>query len=124
MSENRVSRLRTIAFRPPEVYLRNLLTAACVLAAIFAGCAPQAETGARGTVSPASSAVENSAAAGPRFSQGGPDADFHGMGSRLIGDRVGIAVAAGGNVYALLRVGGGHRDPLQEVLTADSFYGT
>ena len=78
MDENRAFRLRTIAFRPPEVYLCNLLTAACVLAAIFAGCAPQAETGARGTVSPALSAVENSAAAGPRFAQGGPEAEGYG----------------------------------------------
>ena len=88
MDENRAFRLRTIAFRPPEVYLCNLLTAACVLAAIFAGCAPQAETGARGTVSPASSAVENSAAAGPRFAQGGPDAEDYGASKRYpIGDR-------------------------------------
>ena len=78
MDENRAFRLRTIAFRPPEVYLCNLLTAACVLAAIFAGCAPQVETGARGTVSPALSAVENSAAAGPRFAQGGPEAEGYG----------------------------------------------
>ena len=89
MDENRASRLRTIAFRPAESYLRNLLTAACVLAAIFAGCAPQAETGARGTVSPALSAVENSAAAGPRFAQGGPDAEEYGASqSYPIGDRV------------------------------------
>ena len=88
MDENRASLLRTIAFRPPEVYLRNVLAPACVLAAIFAGCAPQAETSARGTVSPAFSAVENSAAAGPRFAQGGPYAEDYGASKRYpIGDR-------------------------------------
>jgi CubicO group peptidase (beta-lactamase class C family) len=65
-----------------------VLAPACVFAAIFAGCAPQAETSARGTVSPAFSAVKNSAGAAPRFAEGGPDAQEYGASQGYpIGDR-------------------------------------
>src|SRR6266542_5141624 len=54
------------------------LAAVCVLAAVFAGCASRAETGVRDAAIAASSPAEPSEAAGPRFAQGGPDADDYG----------------------------------------------
>jgi CubicO group peptidase (beta-lactamase class C family) len=73
--------------RARHSYFLGLL-AACAFGFVLAGCAPQAETGARGTVSPAMSAVENSAAAGPRFAQGGPDAEEYGASQGFpLGDR-------------------------------------
>jgi CubicO group peptidase (beta-lactamase class C family) len=63
------------------------LAAACVLAALFAGCALPAERDAR-DAAPGSSAAEPSAAAGPRFAQGGPDAEDYGASSGYpVGDR-------------------------------------
>lgn len=63
------------------------LAAACLVAAILAGCASPAATGSRDTAL-RSSAAEASAAAGPRFAQGGPDAEDYGASQGYpIGDR-------------------------------------
>jgi CubicO group peptidase (beta-lactamase class C family) len=63
------------------------LAAACMLAAVFAGCASPAATGPR-DAAPGSSAAEPSAAASPRFAQGGSDAEDYGASSGYpVGDR-------------------------------------
>ena len=73
--------------RARHSYFLGLLSP-CVFAFVLAGCAPQAETDARGTVSHALSAVENSAAGGPRFAQGGPDPEEYGASQGFpLGDR-------------------------------------
>jgi CubicO group peptidase (beta-lactamase class C family) len=54
------------------------LAVACVLAAVLAGCASPAGTDPRDAIASASSPVEQSGTAGPRFAQGGPDAEEYG----------------------------------------------
>ena len=78
MDEKRVFRPRKIGLRRPEVHLRDLLAAACVLAAIIAGCASPAAIDPRDAIASASSPAEPSGTAGPRFAQGGPDAEDYG----------------------------------------------
>ena len=57
-------------------------------AAVLAGCASPAARGTRDAISSASSPAEPSAAAGPRFAQGGPDAEDYGASAGYpIGDR-------------------------------------
>ena len=63
------------------------LAAACVLAALFAGCASPAATGPRDATAAGSSPAEPSAAASPRFAQGGPDAEDYGASEWLSGRR-------------------------------------
>jgi len=60
----------------PEDVFKSLV-AACVLAAISAGCASPAATGPRDTTSGPFGA-EPSVVAGPRFARGGPDTDDYG----------------------------------------------
>jgi CubicO group peptidase (beta-lactamase class C family) len=63
------------------------LAAAYVLAAVLAGCASPATTDPRASGS-GTSAAEPSAAAGPRFAQGGPDAEEYGANAGYpVGDR-------------------------------------
>jgi CubicO group peptidase (beta-lactamase class C family) len=63
------------------------LAVACVLAAVLAGCASPAARDPRDTAL-GSSAAEASAVAGPRFAQGGPDAEDYGASSGYpVGDR-------------------------------------
>jgi hypothetical protein len=63
------------------------LAAACVLATVFAGCASPASRDTR-DAAPGSSAADPSAAARPRFAQGGPDAEDYGASSGYpIGDQ-------------------------------------
>ena len=62
------------------------VAAACVLAAMIAGCASPAAKNPRAAAS--GSSPEKSAAAGPRFAQGGPDAEEYGVSQGYpIGDR-------------------------------------
>jgi CubicO group peptidase (beta-lactamase class C family) len=64
------------------------LAAACVIAAMLAGCASPTSTGQRDAISSGSSAADASAAAGPRFAPGGPDAEDYGASRGYpIGDR-------------------------------------
>jgi len=60
VDEKRVFRPRKIGLRRPEVHLRDLLAAACVLAAIIAGCASPAATDPRDAIASASSPAEPS----------------------------------------------------------------
>ncbi|HSL78288.1 MAG TPA: serine hydrolase [Pseudolabrys sp.] len=63
------------------------LLAACVLGAIFAGCASPAATGS-GDASAGSSTPAPSVMGGPRFGQGGPDAEDYGASAGYpVGDR-------------------------------------
>jgi CubicO group peptidase (beta-lactamase class C family) len=78
VQDNCVSRLRKTCLRRTVVCLGDLLTAACVLAAVLAGCASPAATDRRNAVVAVSSPAEPAAAAGPRFAQGGPDSDDYG----------------------------------------------
>jgi len=88
VDEKRVFRPRKIGLRRPEVHLRDLLAAACVLAAIIAGCASPAATDPRDAIASASSPAEPSGTAGPRFAQGGPDAEDYGASDGYpIGER-------------------------------------
>jgi CubicO group peptidase (beta-lactamase class C family) len=65
----------------------RIVAAACALAAVFAGCASPAATGSRDATASVSSPAEQSAA-GPRFAQGGPDAEDYGASQGYaIGDR-------------------------------------
>ncbi|MGH7794322.1 MAG: serine hydrolase domain-containing protein [Candidatus Binatia bacterium] len=60
---------------------------ACMLAIIVAGCAPPRSKTSRDVTS-GSSAADASHAAGPRFAQGGPDAEDYGASKRYpVGDR-------------------------------------
>jgi hypothetical protein len=81
----------------PEAFVSHLLgllgtvveslAAACVLAALFAGCASPAARDPR-DAAPGSSAAEPSEAAEPRFGQGGPDAEDYGASAGYpVGDR-------------------------------------
>ena len=64
------------------------LVAACVLAAIIAGCTSPAATDPRDAIASASSPTEPSGTARPRFAQGGPDAKDYGASNGYpIGDR-------------------------------------
>jgi CubicO group peptidase (beta-lactamase class C family) len=63
-------------------------SAACVLAAVSAGCASPAATDRHDAIVAGASAANPSAAAGPRFAQGGPDAEDYGASAGYpIGDR-------------------------------------
>jgi CubicO group peptidase (beta-lactamase class C family) len=53
----------------------RIVAVACVCAAVLAGCVSPAATDRRDAIASGSSAAEPSAAAGPRFAQGGPDAE-------------------------------------------------
>ena len=70
-------RLLTGFLRLPRPHGESLV-GVCVLAAVLAGCASPEATGPRDAISSGSSAAEPSAAAGPRFGQGGPDAEDYG----------------------------------------------
>jgi CubicO group peptidase (beta-lactamase class C family) len=72
--------MKNIASPPFDILGRcaRIVPAACMLAAVLAGCASRAETGVRDAAVAASSPPEPSEAAGPRFAQGGPDADDYG----------------------------------------------
>jgi CubicO group peptidase (beta-lactamase class C family) len=64
------------------------LAVVCVLAAMLVGCASPTAIGARDTIGPRSSSAEPSAASGPRFAQGGPDAEEYGANAGYpVGDR-------------------------------------
>jgi CubicO group peptidase (beta-lactamase class C family) len=54
------------------------LLATCVLAVVLGGCASPEATNPRGAIGVGLSSVERSAAAQPRFAQGGPDAEEYG----------------------------------------------
>ena len=63
-------------------------SAACMTAAVFAGCAPPAATERHDAIVAGASAADRSAAAGPRFAQGGPDAEDYGASKGYpVGDR-------------------------------------
>jgi CubicO group peptidase (beta-lactamase class C family) len=63
-------------------------SAVCVLAAVFAGCAQPAATDRHDAIVAGTPATEPSAAAGPRFAQGGPDAEDYGARKGYpVGDR-------------------------------------
>ena len=65
----------------------RIAAAACVLAALLGGCAAPMPTGQRDVISSGLSPAKPSAAAGPRFAQGGPDAEDYGVSqSYPIGD--------------------------------------
>ena len=65
----------------------RIVAPACVIVAVLAGCASRAQTGPRDAASVPSSA-DSSAAAKPRFAQGGPDAEEYGASQGYpIGDR-------------------------------------
>ena len=89
----RVSGLKKIGHPVPcHVLCRaaafRLLPAMCLLAALIAGCVSPAARGTRDATSSASSPAEQSAAASPRFAQGGPDAEDYGASAGYpIGDR-------------------------------------
>ncbi len=73
--------------RVRHFYFVGLLVA-CVLGALLAGCASSSARDGRNAVAAGSSAAEQSSATGPRFAQGGPDADEYGAGQGYpIGDR-------------------------------------
>jgi CubicO group peptidase (beta-lactamase class C family) len=71
--------MKNITLPPVDILGRcaRIVPAAFMIAAVFAGCASRAETGVRDAIA-ASSPAEPSEAAGPRFAQGGPDADDYG----------------------------------------------
>jgi CubicO group peptidase (beta-lactamase class C family) len=64
------------------------LAAACVLGAILVGCASPGATGIPDTAAVKASATDPSKQAGPRFAQGGPDAEEYGASRGYpVGDR-------------------------------------
>ena len=64
------------------------LLAACVITAVLTGCVSPEGTNPRGAIGVGSSTVQRSAAAQPRFAQGGPDAEEYGARQGYpIGDR-------------------------------------
>jgi CubicO group peptidase (beta-lactamase class C family) len=88
----RVSGLKKIGHPAPcHVLCRaaafRLLPAICLLAALFAGCASPAARDPR-DAAPGSSAADPSAVVGPRFGEGGPDAEDYGASAGYpVGDR-------------------------------------
>ena len=68
--------------------MRIRLILVVLLAAVLAGCVSPVATGSRDTIASESSAAEPPAVAGPRFAQGGPDAeDYSASAGYPIGDR-------------------------------------
>ena len=85
--KNIASPLFDISGRCARVVVESL-AAACVIAAMLAGCAAPMPMDQRDAISSGSSPAEPSAAAGPRFAQGGPDAEDYGASAGYpIGDR-------------------------------------
>jgi CubicO group peptidase (beta-lactamase class C family) len=77
-----------IRFLRPLYLIGQLLPAACLLVAIIAGCASPVATERRDASSSASPPAAPSAAAEPRFAQGGPDAQDYGASRGYpLGDR-------------------------------------
>src|SRR5262245_5055785 len=85
--KNIASPLFDISGRCARVVVESL-AAACVIAAMLAGCAAPTPMDQRDAISSGSSPTEPSASAGPRFAQGGPDAEDYGASAGYpIGDR-------------------------------------
>ena len=83
----RVSRLNKIGHPGPSGAAAFRFLAVCLLAALLPGCVSPAAKHSRDTAL-ISSAAEPSAAAGPRFAQGGPDAEEYGANAGYpVGDR-------------------------------------
>ena len=82
--------MKNIAFPPFDISGRcaRIIATACVLAAVFSGCASPSARDRRDAIAAGSSSVERSVGAQPRFVQGGPDAaDYGASKSYPIGDR-------------------------------------
>ena len=81
--------MKNTAFPPFDISGRcaYIIAVACLLGAVLAGCASPGATDPRVSAS-GSSTAEQSVAAGPRFAQGGPDAEDYGASAGYpIGDR-------------------------------------
>jgi CubicO group peptidase (beta-lactamase class C family) len=82
--------MKNIAFPPFDISGRcaRIVPAACLLGAMLAGCASPTAIDRRDVIPSGSSLAEASGAAGPRFAQGGPDAEDYGASAGYpIGDR-------------------------------------